>query len=79
MSEEVKNETIVGSIAKNGGGLGAGAILGGVVLAPAVVWGLGIILAPFTAGVSVGAAAAITAGAIATGAIVGHKQAKKID
>jgi hypothetical protein len=76
---EKKEETVVGTVMKNGGGALTGGVLGAVVAAPVVVWGLGAILAPFTGGLSLAAAGAVTAATIAGAAVVGHKASKKID
>jgi hypothetical protein len=54
-------------------------VVGSVVVAPAVVWGVGAILAPFTGGLSVAAAAAVTAATVVGTAVVGHKMSKDID
>ena len=79
MDEEKKKENVVGKVMKNGGGAATGAVLGSIVVAPAVVWGVGAVLAPFTGGLSLGAAAAVTAGTIVGTAVVGHKMSKDID
>lgn len=76
---EPKKDTVVGVAMKNGGGALAGGVVGALVAAPVVTWGVGIMLAPFTGGLSVAAAAAVTAATIAGGAVVGHKMSKKID
>ena len=79
MDEEKKKETVVGKVMKNGGGAATGAVLGSIAVAPAVVWGVGAVLAPFTGGLSLGAAAAISAAAVVGTAVVGHKMSKDID
>lgn len=79
LAEKEKKETVVGKVMKNGGGAFAGGVLGSIVVAPAVVWGAGAILAPFTGGLSLGAAAAVTAATIAGTAVVGHKMSKDVD
>lgn len=79
MSEEKKDETIVGTAMKNGGGAVVGGALGAAVVAPLAVWGIGLALAPFTGGLSAAAAAAITAGAVVGGAVIGHKKSKELD
>jgi hypothetical protein len=72
-------KTVVGTVMKNGGGAATGAVLGSIAVAPAVVWGVGAVLAPFTGGLSLGAAAAISAAAVVGTAVVGHKMAKDVD
>jgi hypothetical protein len=79
MLAEKEKETLVKKVAKNGGGLLAGGVVGSLVVAPAVVWGVGAVLAPFTGGLSLAGAAAVTAAAVAGSAVVGHKMAKDID
>lgn len=78
LAEKEKKESVVGKVMKNGGGAVTGAWAGSVA-APLVVGGIGAILAPFTGGLSVAAAAALTAGAVVGGAVVGHKMSKDID
>jgi Mg/Co/Ni transporter MgtE len=78
MADEPKKEdTVVGTVMKNGGGAATGALVGTAVVAPLAIWGLGVILTPFTGGLSL--AAAVTAGAVVGTAVVGHKASKKID
>jgi hypothetical protein len=72
-------KTVVGTVMKNGGGAATGAVLGSIAVAPAVVWGVGAVLAPFTGGLSLGAAAALSAAAVVGTAVVGHKMSKDID
>ena len=80
MADEVKkDETVVATVMKNGGGAVTGGLLGVAIAAPAVVWGVGAILAPFTGGLSLAAAGAITAATVVGTAIVGHQISKKID
>jgi hypothetical protein len=79
MADEPKKETVVGSVMKNGGGAVTGAVVGTAVVAPLAIWGLGIVLAPFTGGLSVAAAAAVTAAAVVGTAVVGHKKSQEID
>jgi hypothetical protein len=80
MADEPKKEdTVVGTVMKNGGGAATGALVGTAVVAPLAIWGLGVILTPFTGGLSLAAAAAVTAGAVVGTAVVGHKASKKID
>jgi hypothetical protein len=77
--EPKKEETVVGTVMKNGGGALTGGAIGVAVAAPVVVWGLGTVLAPFTGGLSLVAAAAVTAAVGVGGAVYGHKLSKKID
>jgi hypothetical protein len=77
--EKPKDKTVVGEVMKHGGGAVTGGLLGGAVAAPLVIWGLGVIAAPFTGGVSLGVAAAATAATAVAGAVVGHQMSKKID
>jgi hypothetical protein len=67
----------VGTVMKNGGA-GLRAVVGAVV-APLAIWGLGIVLAPFTGGLSLAAAIAVTAAAVVGTAVVGHKKSQDID
>lgn len=69
-------DTIIGTVMKNGGGALGGALIGGSVVAPLAVWGLGVVLAPFTGGLSLAAAGAVTAGAVAVGAVIGHEKSQ---
>jgi hypothetical protein len=68
LAEKEKKETMVGTAMKNGGGALTGGLLGVAVTAPAAVWIVGALAAPFTGGLSVAASA-----------VVGHKMAKDID
>jgi hypothetical protein len=77
--EPKKDKTVVGEVMKHGGGALTGGAIGAAIAAPVAVWGLGIVLAPFTGGVSLGVAAAVTAAATVGGAVYGHKLSKKID
>jgi hypothetical protein len=72
-------KTAVGTVMKNGGGAVAGGLLGVAVAAPAAVWVVGALAAPFTGGLSIAAAAAVTAAAVAGSAVVGHKMSKDMD
>ena len=78
MSDE-KKPTVTGEVMRQGGGALTGGVVGAVVAAPVITWGLGVMLAPFTGGLSVAAAAAVTAAATIGGAVMGHKMAKKVD
>jgi hypothetical protein len=79
MADEPKKDTVVGTVMKNGGGAAAGALVGTAVVAPLAIWGLGIVLAPFTGGLSVAAAAAVTATAVVGTAVVAHKKSQDIE
>jgi hypothetical protein len=72
-------KTVVGTAMKNGGGAVAGGLLGVAVAAPVAVWVAGALAAPFTGGLSIAAAAAVTAAAVAGSAVVGHKMSKDMD
>jgi len=76
MAEE--NSTVIGTILRNGGGAAAGAVAGAAVVAPLAIWGLGIVLAPFTGGLSVAAAAAVTATAVVGTAVIAHEKSKNV-
>lgn len=78
MLEAKKKETVLGKVAKNGGGALAGGYAG-TLAAPLVVGLAGAVLAPFTGGLSIAAAAAITGATVIGGAVVGHKMAKDLD
>jgi hypothetical protein len=77
--KEKGKETVVGTVMKNGGGAVTGGLIGGAVVAPLAVWAVAAAAAPFTGGVSLGVAAAITAGTAVAGAVIGHKASKKVD
>jgi hypothetical protein len=79
MSDKPKERTIVGETMRHGGGAVTGGLVGGAVVAPLVVWGLGVAFAPFTGGISLGVAAAATAGVAIGGAVIGHKMSQKVD
>jgi hypothetical protein len=78
LAAKEKEPSFVSKAMRNGGGAVTGAFAGSVV-APLVVGGVAAILAPFTGGLSVAAAAALTAGAVIGGGVVGHKMSKDID
>jgi hypothetical protein len=78
LAEKEKSPSVVGKVMRNGGGAVTGAFAGSVV-APLVVGGVAAILAPFTGGLSVAAAAALTAGAVIGGGVMGHKMSKDVD
>jgi hypothetical protein len=71
--------TVIGQVMRNGGGAATGAVLGTIAVAPAVVWGVGTVLAPFTGGLSLAAAGAITAATVVGSAVVAHKMSKDVD
>jgi hypothetical protein len=77
--ERPRERTVVGEVMKQGGGAVTGGLIGGAVAAPLVIWGLGVIAAPFTGGVSLGVAAAATAATAVAGAVIGHNASKKLD
>ena len=79
MAEEKPSETVVGTVMKNGGGAATGAVVGAAVVAPLAIWGLGVVLAPFTGGLSLAAATAVTAAGVVGTAVVAHKMSQKIE
>jgi hypothetical protein len=71
MADEPKNDdTLVGTVMKNGGGAATGAVIAGGVLGPIVAG----VLAPFTGGLSL----AIPPLMAVAGGIWGHKESQKI-
>lgn len=66
-----EDESVVGTVMKNGGGATLGAVAG-VVAANLV----GVALAPFTGGLSIPAANALALGGGILGGVVGHRAAK---
>jgi hypothetical protein len=65
--------TVVGEVMKEGGGAAVGAATGGLVVGPLI----GVALAPFTGGLSIPIAGAITFGSALLGGVIGHKVANK--
>jgi hypothetical protein len=78
LAEKEKGPSVVGKVMRNGGGAVTGAYVGSIA-APLVVGAAAAILAPFTGGLSIAAAAALTAGAVIGGGVVGHKMSKDVD
>lgn len=70
--EKKKDETLVGTVMKNGGGAVAGVAIGGGVVGPIV----GVALAPFTGGLSVALAPVILGAAAGWW---GHKKSQELD
>ncbi len=68
-----QDESVVGTVMKNGGGATVG-VVGGVVAANLV----GLALAPFTGGLSIPVANALALGGGILGGIVGHKASQGI-
>lgn len=68
-----QDESVVGTIMKNGGGATVGAV-GGVVAANLV----GLALAPFTGGLSIPVANALALGGGIVGGVIGHKASQNV-
>lgn len=68
-----QDESVVGTVMKNGGGAVTG-VVGGVVVANIV----GIALAPFTGGLSIPVANALALGGGILGGVIGHNAAQKV-
>ena len=68
-----QDESVVGTVMKNGGGATVGAI-GGVVAANLV----GLALAPFTGGLSIPVANALALGGGVLGGVIGHKASQTV-
>lgn len=68
-----EDESVVGTVMKNGGGAVTG-VIGGVVAANLI----GLALAPFTGGLSIPVANALAFGGGIVGGVAGHKASQKI-